>query len=153
MLEKNFIIEKIDQIYNLKMLDIIHFEEFFLENKNVITEIENLINILEKGIKNYGNKFVDFKGNNKLKISVFSAFNIKLRNIRKEWIEVDIKRMKIDKFLKKYIEKKFSIEDNEEYLFELYEILDILKLINENKEIFVEYMQEKYKNKTLIKVM
>ena len=80
-------IRKFEEIYNDKFKNIKSYEIFFEETSNTLNDAKKMINFIKDNMSKYGKQFEEFFGVNKLKVSIFSIFNSKIKSIKNAWEE------------------------------------------------------------------
>ncbi|MDO5089676.1 MAG: AAA domain-containing protein, partial [Leptotrichiaceae bacterium] len=136
-------LKKFEEIYNKNFEKISSYEIFFSETSDILENLKKLILFISENLKKYGDEFKNYFGTNKLKVSLFSIFNIKIREIKNAWNDIYSYSKKIDDYNGKYTEKKFTKYDYETYLKELEKFSDILNEIINNKMEFIHFIDEK----------
>ena len=97
---------------------------------------------MEQNLEKYGDEFKNSYGANKLKVSVFSIFNAKIREIKNAWNGIYSDSQKVRNYNGKYINKRFSEHDYGVYLKELKEFSDMLNEIINNRKEFISFIDE-----------
>ena len=136
-------IQKFENIYNEKLGQISSYEIFFSETSDTLENLKKLISIVEQNLEKYGDEFKNSYGANKLKVSVFSIFNAKIREIKNAWNDIYSDSQKVRNYNGKYINKRFLEHDYGVYLKELKEFSDMLNEIINNRKEFISFIDEK----------
>jgi putative non-specific serine/threonine protein kinase len=140
-------LKRFGKIYNKNFDKISSYEIFFDETSQTLEELKRIIIFIEENLKKYGDKFKNSFGANKLKISLFSMFNTKIREIKNAWNDIYSDTRRIDEYNNKYTDRKFTKYDYEIYGKELNEFSDILNDIVNNKMEFINFVDEKKNGK------
>lgn len=136
-------IRKFEEIYNDKFKNIQSYEIFFEETSNTLNDTKKMINFIKDNTAKYGKQFEEFFGVNKLKVSIFSIFNSKVKSIKNAWEDIYKNSGKISAYNDKYIDKKFTQHDYGKYEKELEEFSEILNEITDNRNGFMNFIDEK----------
>ena len=136
-------IRKFEEIYNDKFKNIQSYEIFFEETSNTLNDAKKMINFIKDNMSKYGKQFEEFFGVNKLKVSIFSIFNSKIKSIKNAWEDIYKNSRKIYEYNDKYIDRKFTQHDYGKYEKELEEFSGILNEIVDNRNGFMSFIDEK----------
>ena len=136
-------VRSFEKIYNEKIKNIPSYEIFFDEISKVLEDIGKIASFIEEGIRQYGVQFKDFAGVNKLKVSLFSIFNHKMKDIKTKWMDIDFNSGKINEFNRKYTDRNFTGHDYEIYLKELKDFSSLLDEVEKNRQEFVTFINDK----------
>ena len=136
-------VRSFEKIYNEKIKNIPSYEIFFDEISKVLEDIGKIASFIEEGIRRYGVQFKDFAGVNKLKVSLFSIFNHKMKDIKTKWMDIDFNSGKINEFNRKYTDRNFTGHDYEIYLKELKDFSSLLDEVEKNRQEFVTFINDK----------
>lgn len=136
-------LKKFEEIYNKNFEKISSYEIFFSETLDILENLKKLILFIDENIKKYGDEFKNYFGANKLRISLFSIFNMKIKEIKNAWNDIYPYSKKLDDYNNKYTEKKFTKYNYGLYLKELENFSNMLNEIIDNKIEFINFNDEK----------
>lgn len=139
-------IESFEKIYNEKLKGIQSYEVFFSETSHTLEEVRKLATFIKGNIEKYGEQFKETSGLNKFKVSFFSIFNSRLRNIKNAWEDVYRDSGKINEYNSKYLNKKFTDGNYGKFEKELEEFSLILNEITDSRKEFINFIDEKKNN-------
>ncbi len=137
-------IERFEKIYNEEMKkNIQSYEIFFNETSKILEAVKKQADFIRKRTEEYGEKFTEAFGVNKLKVSLFSIFNSKLRDIKNSWEDIYKGSNEINNYGSKYFNRRFTEGNYRKLEKELEEFSSILNEITKYRNEFISFLDEK----------